>query len=120
MTCLDRVPQDASPRRVAIVGSGPGGLVVAKYLKEHGFEPVVFEQADDIGGQWNVRCPSSGVWALHGDEHQPLLDLLQRSVPAVDQKLRCFRRTKRYSPICIGTRIASVLLTIFAFARVSS
>jgi dimethylaniline monooxygenase (N-oxide forming) len=62
MTCLDQVLQDASPRRVAIVGSGPGGLVVAKYLKEHGFEPVVFEQADDIGGQWNVRGPSSGVW----------------------------------------------------------
>ena len=62
MTCLDQVLQDASPRRVAIVRSGPGGLVVAKYLKEHGFEPVVFEQADDIGGQWNVRGPSSGVW----------------------------------------------------------
>jgi dimethylaniline monooxygenase (N-oxide forming) len=62
MTYLDRVLQDASRRRVAIVGSGPGGLVAAKYLKEHGFEPVIFEQANDIGGQWNVRCPSSGVW----------------------------------------------------------
>jgi dimethylaniline monooxygenase (N-oxide forming) len=54
--------QDASLHRVAVVGSGPGGLVAAKYLREHGFEPVIFEQADDIGGQWNVRCPSSGIW----------------------------------------------------------
>jgi dimethylaniline monooxygenase (N-oxide forming) len=51
-----------SRRRVAIVGSGPGGLVAARYLKHHGFEPVVFEQDDDIGGQWNVRSPHSGVW----------------------------------------------------------
>jgi dimethylaniline monooxygenase (N-oxide forming) len=54
--------QQVSPRRVAIIGSGPGGLVAARYLKDHGFAPVVFEQDDDIGGQWNVRSPHSGVW----------------------------------------------------------
>jgi dimethylaniline monooxygenase (N-oxide forming) len=48
--------------RVAIVGSGPGGLVVTRYLKQHGFEPIVFEQDDAIGGQWNARSPHSGVW----------------------------------------------------------
>jgi dimethylaniline monooxygenase (N-oxide forming) len=61
-TSLDRFRHDATQRRVAIIGSGPAGLVAAKYLKEHGFEPIIFEQADDIGGQWNVRCPSSGIW----------------------------------------------------------
>jgi dimethylaniline monooxygenase (N-oxide forming) len=54
--------QQVSRRRIAIIGSGPGGLVAAKYLKDHGFEPTVFEQDDDIGGQWNVRSPHSGVW----------------------------------------------------------
>jgi dimethylaniline monooxygenase (N-oxide forming) len=49
-------------RRVAIIGGGPGGLVAARYLKLHGFEPVIFEQGDQIGGQWNVRSPHSGVW----------------------------------------------------------
>lgn len=48
--------------RVAVIGGGPGGLVAAKYLKARGFEPTLFEQADDIGGQWNVRSPHSGVW----------------------------------------------------------
>ena len=47
---------------VAIVGGGPGGLVVAKYLKQHGFEPVIFEQSDSIGGQWNAGAFHSGVW----------------------------------------------------------
>jgi dimethylaniline monooxygenase (N-oxide forming) len=49
-------------RRVAIIGGGPGGLVAARYLKHHGFEPVIFEQGDQIGGQWNVHSPHSGVW----------------------------------------------------------
>jgi len=33
--------------------------------------------------------PGSGVWPLHGDEHQPPVNLLQRSV-AIDQKRHCF------------------------------
>jgi dimethylaniline monooxygenase (N-oxide forming) len=55
-------PATLFPRKVAIVGSGPGGLVAAKYLKQHGFEPVIFEQNNDIGGQWNAYSPASGVW----------------------------------------------------------
>jgi dimethylaniline monooxygenase (N-oxide forming) len=62
MTYRNATHESAKQRTVAIVGSGPGGLVAAKYLKEHGFEPVIFEQADGIGGQWNIHCPGSGVW----------------------------------------------------------
>src|SRR5260370_6303242 len=61
-SCEDLASQQLSRRRVAIIGSGPGGLVAARYLKHHGFEPVVFEQDEDIGGQWNVRSPHRGVW----------------------------------------------------------
>jgi dimethylaniline monooxygenase (N-oxide forming) len=62
MTYLNKALESVNPGKVAIVGSGPGGLVAAKYLKEHGFEPVIFEQAKEIGGQWNVHGPGSGVW----------------------------------------------------------
>ncbi len=41
-------------RKVAVLGAGPGGLVVARYLKSEGFEPVVFEQGERIGGQWSA------------------------------------------------------------------
>src|SRR4051794_30849091 len=58
----DFIPQTASSPRVAIIGSGPGGLVMAKFLKQHGFEPVLFEQNDSIGGQWNASSSHSGVW----------------------------------------------------------
>jgi dimethylaniline monooxygenase (N-oxide forming) len=58
----DSANQEGSRRKVAIIGSGPGGLVAARYLKQHGFEPVIFEQDGEIGGQWNVRSPHSGIW----------------------------------------------------------
>jgi dimethylaniline monooxygenase (N-oxide forming) len=49
-------------RRVAVVGAGPSGLVAAKSLQEEGLEPVVFEQADGVGGQWHGPSAHSGVW----------------------------------------------------------
>jgi len=62
MTCRNTTLESVKQRIIAIVGSGPGGLAAAKYLKEHGFELVVFEQADGIGGQWNIHRAGSGVW----------------------------------------------------------
>src|ERR1700722_10193209 len=62
MSNLDGLSEDITQRKVAIVGSGPGGIIAARYLSGHGFEPVIFEQSDGIGGQWNVRSPASGVW----------------------------------------------------------
>ena len=49
-------------RAVAVIGGGPAGLVAARFLKKHGFEPVVFEAAAAIGGQWNTASPVSAVW----------------------------------------------------------
>jgi cation diffusion facilitator CzcD-associated flavoprotein CzcO len=48
--------------RVAVIGAGPGGIVVARYLLAHGYEPVLFEQSSRLGGQWNQGAPHSGVW----------------------------------------------------------
>lgn len=51
-----------SSNRVAIIGAGPGGIVAARYLLAHGFNPVLFEQSSRLGGQWNQGAPHSGVW----------------------------------------------------------
>ena len=51
-----------SASRVAVIGAGPGGLVAAKNLLESGFEVVVFEAGDAIGGQWRSRSDTSGIW----------------------------------------------------------
>ena len=49
-------------RRVAVVGAGPSGLVAAKSLQDAGLQPVVFEQADGVGGQWHAPSAHSGIW----------------------------------------------------------
>ncbi len=56
MTCL------ADGARIAVVGAGPAGLVVAKHALEAGFAVTVFEAQDDLGGQWYSASPLSGVW----------------------------------------------------------
>jgi len=46
----------------AIIGAGPAGLVAAKYMKQHGLAPTIFEQGDSVGGQWCGGAAYSGVW----------------------------------------------------------
>lgn len=55
-------------KTVCIVGAGPAGLASAKVLLQTGqFEVKIFEQADRIGGIWNIdqKSPSDGF--LHPD-----------------------------------------------------
>lgn len=47
---------------VAIIGAGPAGLAVARYLASEGFEPVLFERGASIGGQWSGDRARSGIW----------------------------------------------------------
>jgi cation diffusion facilitator CzcD-associated flavoprotein CzcO len=47
---------------VAIIGAGPGGLAAGRWLRAHGLEPVIFEAAARVGGQWNSASASSATW----------------------------------------------------------
>lgn len=52
--------------RVAVIGGGPAGIAVTRYLISEGFDPVVFERGSRLGGQWTGEAGSSGVWpTLH-------------------------------------------------------
>ncbi len=55
-------PIATAPREVAVIGAGPAGLAAGAWLARQGFEPVLFEAADCLGGQWNAASPMSGVW----------------------------------------------------------
>lgn len=37
---------------VITIGAGPSGLVSAKYAIEQGFNVTVYEQGEELGGQW--------------------------------------------------------------------
>jgi cation diffusion facilitator CzcD-associated flavoprotein CzcO len=47
---------------VAVVGGGPAGIAVARYLRSEGFAPAIFEQADRLGGHWSGDPRTSAVW----------------------------------------------------------
>ncbi|MDJ0699260.1 MAG: NADPH-dependent 2,4-dienoyl-CoA reductase [Woeseiaceae bacterium] len=55
----------ASPRRYAVVGSGPAGLSAALVLAERGHEVDLFEAADEIGGQLNMAKVIPGKEEFH-------------------------------------------------------
>lgn len=65
---LQSIPNDggsafhASPTapRVAVVGAGVAGLTCARELLERGFDPVVFEADDRVGGRCSSRATSIG------------------------------------------------------------
>ena len=42
--------------RIAIIGAGPGGLCMAKRLKDEGIDDfVILEKSDGVGGTWNLN-----------------------------------------------------------------
>lgn len=59
---IDTASREMPSNAVAIIGAGPAGLVTARWLASHGFEPVLFEAADRPGGQWNAASPLSATW----------------------------------------------------------
>jgi heterodisulfide reductase subunit A-like polyferredoxin len=60
--CSDyKLPQPTvpdRPERIAIVGSGPAGLVCAYQLRQKGYRPTIFEALPTAGGMLAVGIPS--------------------------------------------------------------
>ncbi len=50
-------PEQATGKRVAVVGSGPAGLAAAQQLRRAGHSVTVFEKADRIGGLLRYGIP---------------------------------------------------------------
>ena len=60
--CADyKFPQPSVPdrsERIAIIGSGPAGLVCAYQLRQKGYHPTIFEALSTAGGMLSVGIPS--------------------------------------------------------------
>ncbi|KAL4964575.1 uncharacterized protein BDV14DRAFT_76307 [Aspergillus stella-maris] len=80
------------PRKVAIIGAGPSGLVTAKTLLQNyrpgTFLPVIFEKKDRIGGLWAVEYPSE-TQSPHGPPQKgDSGSSRQRSRAYIDPRMR--------------------------------
>ncbi len=72
-------------KRVAVIGSGIAGLVIAKVLLHDGFDVVVFEKDDALGGTWDwlerdltlVTVPGAGHF-VHRDAADFVTDTIVR------------------------------------------
>ena len=55
-----RPVKNGAGRPVAVIGGGPAGIEAALTLKERGFAPVIFEEADTLGGTLNTADKGYG------------------------------------------------------------
>ena len=55
----------AARKRIAVVGAGPAGLACATTLAERGHAVALFEQAAEIGGQFNMAKKIPGKEEFH-------------------------------------------------------
>jgi dimethylaniline monooxygenase (N-oxide forming) len=44
--------------RIAVIGAGISGITAANVLKKNGFEAIVFEKSENLGGVWAVTYPN--------------------------------------------------------------
>ncbi|MCG8313455.1 MAG: NADPH-dependent 2,4-dienoyl-CoA reductase [Pseudomonadales bacterium] len=58
-TELNITPTDI-PKRIAVVGAGPGGLAFATTAAQRGHEVTLYEANDKIGGQFNIAAKIPG------------------------------------------------------------
>lgn len=49
-----KIVKTSTPKRVAVIGAGIGGMEAARVLKKRGHQPVIFEKSDRTGGVFNA------------------------------------------------------------------
>jgi pimeloyl-ACP methyl ester carboxylesterase/thioredoxin reductase len=82
---------------VAVVGAGPHGLSALKALLQAGFDARCFEQAGDLGGNWNFGAPTSRVYeSTHLISSKPFTQFPDFPMPADFPDYPGHRQVKEY------------------------
>lgn len=54
-----KIVKASSPKKVAVIGAGIGGMETARVLALRGHKPVIFEKSDKLGGVFNAASAPS-------------------------------------------------------------
>lgn len=54
---------------IAILGGGISGITAAVILQKNGFEPVIFEKSENLGGVWSVSYPGIRLQNIYQQYH---------------------------------------------------
>ena len=60
------IKKAASPKKVAVIGGGIGGMEAARVLKLRGHEPVIYEKGGELGGTFIAASAESYKGKLRG------------------------------------------------------
>ena len=55
--------------RVAVIGAGISGIASANILKKNGFQAIVFEKSDRLGGVWDKAYPGIHLQNIYSQYH---------------------------------------------------
>lgn len=78
------LPQQGNGKKIIVIGAGISGLAAAKKLKENGFEVLVFESQDKVGGRLRTNRSTGiafdeGASWIHGTQKNPLTELAKEA-----------------------------------------
>ena len=87
-----------TPRHVAVIGAGAGGLVAARELRREGHEVVVFERGEEVGGSWvytpEVESDPLGLDPNRKLIHSSLYNSLRTNLPRESMGFRDYPYSK--------------------------
>ncbi|POS02705.1 monoamine oxidase [Flavobacterium croceum DSM 17960] len=83
-SCNDKDDNESNDKKVIVVGGGISGLAAAKKLKDNGFDVVVLEAQDKVGGRLRTNRTlgfdfDEGASWIHGVDGNPITALAQQA-----------------------------------------
>ena len=87
----------ATPRKVAVVGAGPGGLSAATVAAECGHQVTLFDSSDSVGGQFKIAMQIPGK-----EEFSETIRYFRRKIELTGVELRLGQRVTREQLIAGG------------------
>lgn len=83
-SCNNENDNEPNGKTVIIIGAGVSGLIAAKKLKENGFDVIVLEAQDKVGGRLRTNRSlgigfDEGASWIHGIEGNPITSLAQQA-----------------------------------------